>query len=120
MRWKHMIVVGALLGAGTQIAAADVNDLDDASDEVVALVEGTFGTDPAFSSCKAASDPDAIYVAETGTYERVYQSGAVRYVEIWQETNGLAGLQTSRGMACMGPADTLLASACVGRCAIMI
>ena len=47
-------------------------------------------------------------------YEKVTRNGGLTLVEIWQETNGEAGLQTSKAMSCVGKADTRLRSACLG------
>lgn len=51
-------------------------------------------------------------------YNRLYASGSATIEEVWEETNGEAGLQISPGMSCLGKADRLVRSVCIGYCPI--
>lgn len=68
--------------------------------------------------CVPGVDRTATVVSTDGAtyYEKLYQNSNYYIQEIWQETNGEAGLQTSAGMSCVGKADKLVRSVCVGFC----
>jgi hypothetical protein len=68
--------------------------------------------------CVAAEDQTAttLGVGVETYYNRLYQHTSYHVEELWQETNGEEGLQTSAGMSCVGSADRLVDSACIGVC----
>lgn len=114
MRWKQVIVAGTLACVLTPMAAADgVVSVSLDAEELLTPNNGSGGS---FAGCVPVSDSSATYIAATNTYEKVYQSGAVRYIETWEESNGISGLQTTKGMACNTKADALISVVCVGRC----
>jgi hypothetical protein len=47
-------------------------------------------------------------------YVREYSTFSQRHTEIWEETNGVPGLQISSFANCGGAADTLIESICEG------
>jgi hypothetical protein len=61
-------------------------------------------------TANAASANGATY------YNRLYQNSNYHIEEVWQETNGEGGLQTSAGMSCVAKADKLVRSVCIGYC----
>lgn len=72
-------------------------------------------------TCVPAQDQTATLVGvgvET-YYNRLYSSSSAKVEEVWQETNGEPGLQTSDGMSCVGKADRLVQTICVG-CATQV
>ena len=68
--------------------------------------------------CVPAKDARATVIAQGSTiyYQLVYPNQGYYIEELWRESNGDGGLQTSAGMSCTGRADTLVASQCVGFC----
>jgi len=48
-------------------------------------------------------------------YVREYAIGGNTWVQIWQESNGVPGLQLDPTWNCGNPGDTMLAQRCVGR-----
>lgn len=72
-------------------------------------------TPPAEAACYPAADDTAtaIGVGDATFYHKTW-GRTTRYHEIWQETNGIPGLQLDSGMACGGFRDTLRSSACIG------
>lgn len=68
--------------------------------------------------CVPAQDADAPVVTAGSTtyYLRTYGTSAYRITELWHETNGERGLQTTAGMSCGGRADRMVSSACTGLC----
>lgn len=67
-------------------------------------------------TCVPAEDETASEVSiGVGTYyNRLYRSGSSTFEQVWEERNGEPGLQTSDGMSCVGHADRLIRSACLG------
>jgi len=69
--------------------------------------------------CAPSAAPATQVHTDPVTYERVYSAFGRTYVELWQESNGVSGLQPSSTWNCGGAADTLLDSACYG-CPLML
>jgi hypothetical protein len=93
MRFRPFALVGALLAT------------------LVPLVPGAVAW-----TCVPAEDQSASTIGagvET-YYNKLYSSSSARVEEVWQETNGEPGLQTSTGMSCVAQADRLVQSVCVG------
>lgn len=66
-----------------------------------------------YADCVPVADLTAVPLG--ATYLKVYTVGANRYEELWYETNGIEGLQSSSAAACGGPADELGFRSCTGR-----
>lgn len=69
-------------------------------------------------TCVAGQDrtASAVGVGVETYYNRLYRHTSYSIEEVWQETNGEDGLQSSDGMSCVGHADRLVYAACVGVC----
>ena len=104
MEWKATLATTTLLVALVPIAAAD-----DAE-----------APDDAAWRCVPGQDRTATAVSLNGAtyYQRIYQSGTYYVEELWQESNGEAGLQLTSGMSCTGKMDKLLSAECVGYCPV--
>jgi hypothetical protein len=68
--------------------------------------------------CVPAQDARATIIQQAGAtyYQLVYPNQGYYIEELWKESNGEGGLQTSAGMSCVGRADTLVFNQCVGFC----
>lgn len=69
-------------------------------------------------TCVPGQDRTATLVSVNGAtyYQKLTSYGNYYVEELWQEMNGETGLQGSSGMSCVGKADKLVRSACVGYC----
>jgi hypothetical protein len=82
-----------------------------------ALVPIVSATDAGYV-CTPASDPGVKTLPTSPiTYVKEYRIGNAVYVELWQESNGVAGLQRDASWNCGGAADALIAATCSG-CAL--
>lgn len=82
------------------------------------LVAGTLPLVPGAAAwtCVPAQDQTAstLGLGIDTYYNRLYTSGSSTVEEFWEETNSEPGLQLSSGMSCVGKADRLVTSACLG------
>jgi len=65
--------------------------------------------------CSPQAAPAQQLQTDPVTYERVYSAFGRTYVELWQETNGVSGLQPDNTWNCGSPGDTQISSRCIGR-----
>lgn len=63
------------------------------------------------AECFPAADSTA---TEAGAFYLKVWGRTTRFVQTWQEDNGIPGLQLDSGMACGGRADRLVLTLCVG------
>lgn len=72
--------------------------------------------------CVPAADARATALTQGSTtyYQVVYANQGYYIEEIWKETNGERGLQTSAGMSCIGRADAIVSSQCLGFCPVRL
>lgn len=103
LQWKATFLLTALLAAMVPVAGAE-DELDTAW------------------ICVSAKDGAAVAfaVASNTYYQKLYPNGGYYIEEIWQESNGQPGLQTSAGMSCNGKADKMLSRACMGFCPLTV
>ena len=102
MQWKATLATTTLLLAVTPFAGAT----DDAEP-----IDAEY-------RCIPGQDLTATAVTVTGStfYNRIYSGGTYYFEELWQESNGESGLQTSAGMSCVGKSDKLVRFTCIGYC----
>lgn len=98
MSWKILLATAALLAGATLLvpAAGAQDDCTPAVDRTAQPIPG--GT--------------------TTYYLRSLSGPGYEFLQLWQETNGDAGLQYGPTMSCSGKADRYVKGVCLGICPI--
>lgn len=95
MRWTTLVYASAALAVAAPLANAQ-----DVEEPMIA------------AACYPGADDGAESVGNF--YYKQWGRASTRYVEVWQESNGIPGLQLDAGMACGQPADSQRLDACTG------